>query len=113
MSLHAPLRQPDDPGTHGEPACGPVHFVTQPFGREVAMIGDNPVGSVEPINWGRMTRASYSCSLFQAPLTFQCDTIIKAKIKLLHRIADWHDLAGPLYREHARRIRWQTEEFTP
>lgn len=87
---------------------GPVRFRAQPFGREVACIGSNPVGSIEPAPWGRMTRASFRCSLFEGGIG-RADSIAKAKIALLHRIADWHDLAGPLYAELAMLIRLQAD----
>jgi hypothetical protein len=110
---HRLQRQPDDPGHTLGPTIGVVRFVPQDFGREYACIGDNPVGFVEPIRWGRLQRFAYRTTLFEAPLQFKADSVVRAKVALLHRIADWHDLAGPLYAEHARLIRLQADEIAP
>ena len=105
-------RQPDDPGTaHRDSIDGPVRFIPQAFGREIAAIGSNPVGSIELQNWGRLHRATWCCFLFDGAISSRADTADKAKAALLRKIADWHDLAGTLYAEHARLIRLQAEEI--
>lgn len=105
--------QPDDPGTGTIECVEVVRFIVKEFGREIAAIGNNPVGSIEPTDWGKLKRATWRCGLFEGALCARADSNLKAKVALLHRIADWHDLAGPLYATHARLIRLQAEEIAP
>lgn len=100
--------QPDDPGADVE-SIGVVRFVPQGFGREIASIGSNPVGSIEATDWGKLKRATWRCGLFEGALCSRADTTTKAKVALLHRIADWHDLAGPAYAPLAHVIRLQAD----
>ena len=88
---------------------GPVRFSPQAPGFEIVLLGSNPIGTIQQRSWGRMFRWGYRTSLFEAPLDFSAPNLHRARIKCLHRIADWHDLAGPLYAEIAKKIRMQAD----
>lgn len=104
---------PPPPDIEPLPTEGFVRFLPYGLGREIAAIGGNVVGSVEPQHWGRMPRTAWRCNLFDDSPASRADNAVKARIALLRRIADWHDLAGPLYAAAAREIRRQADGMTP
>lgn len=106
--LHALPPPPDVESTSTD---GPVLFMAQGFGREIACIGANPAGEINPQPWGKVRRACWRCTLFPGGLLFRADSIARARIALLYRIADWHDLSGGAYAQQAKRIRMQADEM--
>lgn len=89
-----------------------ITFTHEPSGREVARIGRNVVGYVMPYVGGKTVVALSRCLLFDNEIQPKpAQSYDRAKVNLLRRIADWHDLSGGPYRDLADRIREQAAQI--
>jgi hypothetical protein len=110
-SSHAPF--PPPPDIEPTDTAGVVTFREHALGRITAHIGHNMVGYIEPHVSMRMRRAAFRCTLDDGQRLGRADTMDKARVALLHAVADWHDAAGQAYAALAHAIRMQAEEASP